>query len=210
MNFSQRIRALREGADLTQTELAEKLGLTSRAVGAWETGRSKPRLDKLEQLAELLGTTSYYLLNGDGPKTIEVRPTSATVPLQVLGVTCMGDGDEQEADAIVEVPEGVAMRHPSMFVVHGIGPCMSRRFPEDAILGVDPSIGPRTGDVVLARDEAHGSFVHVYLAGSGGTVMLSADSWEEGFEDIVVGPRDPPVEVLGVVVWYQAYEDVRR
>jgi repressor LexA len=210
MGFAERVKSLRESADMTQEELAKRMDVSRPTVTSWESGKIRPRLARLDDLASLLGTTSYYLLNGDGPKTIEVRPTSATVPLQVLGVTCMGDGDEQEADAIVEVPEGVAMRHPSMFVVHGIGPCMSRRFPEDAVLGVDPSIGPRTGDVVLARDEAHGSFVHVYLAGSGGTVMLSADSWEEGFEDIVVGPRDPPVEVLGVVVWYQAYEDVRR
>ena len=62
----------------------------------------------------------------------------------------------------------------------------------------------------LVRDEAHGSFVHVYMAGAGGTVMLSADSWQEGYEDLVVGPRDPPVEVLGTVVWWQAYEDVTR
>ncbi|GEM_PF-5032668 len=32
----------------------------------------------------------------------------------------------------------------------------------------------------------------------------------EGYEDLVVGPRDPPVEVLGTVVWWQAYEDVTR
>ena len=139
-----------------------------------------------------------------------MRPASALVPLRVIGVTCMGEGDEQDADAVVEVPEGVAARHPGLFVVHGIGSCMDRRFPEDAALGVDPDMVPRTGDAVLVRDEAHGSFIHVYMAGSGGTVMLSADSWQDGYEDLVVGPRDPPVEVLGTVVWWQAYEDVVR
>ncbi len=210
MDFSARVRALRESAGLTQAQLADKVGLTNRAVGAWESGRSKPRLDKLSQLAETLGTTPYYLMNGDGPERMESRATSAVVPMRAIGVTCMGDGDEQEADSVVEVPEGVAERHPGLFVVHGIGTCMDRRFPEDAALGVDPGMEPRTGDAVLVRDEAHGSFVHVYMAGSGGTVMLSADSWEEGYEDLVVGPRDPPVEVLGTVVWWQAYEDVRR
>lgn len=71
-------------------------------------------------------------------------------------------------------------------------------------------MGPETGDAVLVRDEARGSYVHVYMAGAGGTVLLSADSWEDGHEDVVVGPHDPPVEVLGVVVWWQAYEDVTR
>nr|DAF71545.1 MAG TPA: hypothetical protein [Caudoviricetes sp.] len=210
MDFSTRVKALREGAGLTQAELADKVGLTNRAVGAWESGRSRPRLDKLSKLADILGTTPYYLLNGDGPERVESRAASAVVPMRTLGVTRMGDGDEQEADSVVEVPEGVAERHPGLFVVHGIGSCMDRRFPEDAALGVDPSMRPKTGDAVLARDEAHGSFVHVYMAGSGGTVMLSADSWSESYEDLVVGPDDPPVEVLGTVVWWQAYEDVVR
>ena len=210
MDFSTRVKALREGAGLTQAELADKVGLTNRAVGAWESGRSRPRLDKLSKLADILGTTPYYLLNGDGPERVESRVASAAVPMRAIGVTCMGDGDEQEADAVVEVPEGVAERHPGLFVVHGIGSCMDRRFPEDAALGIDPDMEPRTGDAVLVRDEAHGSFVHVYMAGAGGTVMLSADSWQDGYEDVVVGPHDPPVEVLGTVVWWQAYEDVVR
>lgn len=212
MGFGERVRALREQAGLTQGQLGGRLDppVTYAAVGSWEAGKSRPRLTKLEQLAKVLGTTSYYLLNGNGPEVTGMKSSSAIVPLRVIGVTCMGDGDEQEADAVVEVPEGVAERHPGLFVVHGIGSCMDRRFPEDAALGVDPDMEPRTGDAVLVRDEAHGSFVHVYMAGSGGTVMLSADSWQDGYEDVVVGPHDPPVEVLGTVVWWQAYEDVVR
>lgn len=212
MTLGERLRKLRKDLGMTQEQVAERITpkYTSAAVGAWESGRAKPRLDVLNQLADIFNVTSNYLLNGDEPERKPVRPTSAYVPLRVLGVTCMGEGDEQDADAVVEVPEGVAARHPGLFVVHGIGSCMDRRFPEDAALGVDPDMEPRTGDAVLVRDEAHGSFVHVYMAGSGGTVMLSADSWQEGYEDLVVGPRDPPVEVLGTVVWWQAYEDVTR
>lgn len=212
MEFGDRIRKLRVEAGLTQEELGSRLDppVTYAAVGMWEKGKSKPRLDKLEQLAGILGTTAYYLLNGDGPQAVETKASSAYVPMRSIGVACMGDGDEQEADAVVEVPAAVAARHPSMFVVHGVGSCMNRRYPEDAALGVDPAVEPRNGDAVLVRDEARGSYVHAFLAGSGGTVMLSADSWSEEYPDIVVGPADPPLEVLGVVVWYQAYEDVRR
>lgn len=210
MDVSSRLRMLRKDAGMTQQDIADKLDVTRVSVGKWESGIAIPRPKNLEDLAALFGTSVSYLLGEDGPERVESRATSATVPMRAIGVTCMGDGDEQEADSVVEVPKGVAERHPGLFVVHGIGSCMDRRFPEDAALGVDPDMEPRTGDAVLARDEAHGSFVHVYMAGSGGTVMLSADSWQEGYEDLVVGPRDPPVEVLGTVVWWQAYEDVVR
>lgn len=210
MDVSSRLRMLRKDAGMTQQDIADKLDVTRVSVGKWESGIAIPRPKNLEDLAALFGTSVSYLLGEDGPERVESRATSATVPMRAIGVTCMGEGDEQDADAVVEVPAGVAERHPGLFVVHGIGSCMDRRFPEDAALGVDPDMEPRTGDAVLARDEAHGSFVHVYMAGSGGTVMLSADSWQEGYEDLVVGPRDPPVEVLGTVVWWQAYEDVVR
>lgn len=210
MDVSSRLRMLRKDAGMTQQDIADKLDVTRVSVGKWEAGIATPRPKNLEDLASLFGTTVSYLLGEDGPERVESHAASAIVPMRAIGVTCMGDGDEQEADAVVEVPEGVAERHPGLFVVHGIGSCMDRRFPEDAALGVDPDMEPRTGDAVLVRDEAHGSFVHVYMAGSGGTVMLSADSWQDGYEDVVVGPHDPPVEVLGTVVWWQAYEDVVR
>lgn len=210
MDVSSRLRMLRKDAGMTQQDIADKLDVTRVSVGKWESGIATPRPKNLEDLAALFGTSVSYLLGEDGPERVESRATSAMVPMRAIGVTCMGDGDEQDADAVVEVPEGVAARHPGLFVVHGIGSCMDRRFPEDAALGVDPDMEPRTGDAVLVRDEAHGSFVHVYMAGSGGTVMLSADSWSETYEDLVVGPEDPPVEVLGTVVWWQAYEDVTR
>lgn len=210
MDVSSRLRMLRKDAGMTQQDIADKLDVTRVSVGKWESGIAIPRPKNLEDLAALFGTSVSYLLGEDGPERVESRATSATVPMRAIGVTCMGEGDEQDADAVVEVPAGVAERHPGLFVVHGIGSCMDRRFPEDAALGVDPDMEPRTGDAVLARDEAHGSFVHVYMAGSGGTVMLSADSWSESYEDLVVGPDDPPVEVLGTVVWWQAYEDVVR
>lgn len=210
MDVSSRLRMLRKDAGMTQQDIADKLDVTRVSVGKWEAGIATPRPKNLEDLAALFGTTVSYLLGEDGPERVESHAASASVPMRAIGVTCMGDGDEQEADAVVEVPEGVAERHPGLFVVHGIGSCMDRRFPEDAALGIDPDMEPRTGDAVLVRDEAHGSFVHVYMAGSGGTVMLSADSWQDGYEDVVVGPHDPPVEVLGTVVWWQAYEDVVR
>lgn len=210
MEFGKRLRTLRKDAHMTQEEVAKRIDppYTAAAVGAWESGRAKPRLDVVSQLADIFGMPLSELVGE--PQRIETRASSAYVPMRSIGVACMGDGDEQEADAVVEVPAAVAARHPGMFVVHGVGSCMNRRYPEDAALGVDPTVEPRNGDAVLVRDEARGSYVHAFLAGSGGTVMLSADSWSEEYPDIVVGPADPPLEVLGVVVWYQAYEDVRR
>ena len=51
------IKILRERVMLTQTELAARLNVGQTAVSTWETGKAKPRADKLLQLAKIFGCT---------------------------------------------------------------------------------------------------------------------------------------------------------
>ena len=50
MTFGERIKQARKREKLTQAALAEKLGLSTEAVSAWERGDYKPEPDKLEAL----------------------------------------------------------------------------------------------------------------------------------------------------------------
>jgi transcriptional regulator with XRE-family HTH domain len=51
---------------LTQTDLAKLVGLTYIQIGRYETGKSAPSADVLNKLAEALGNTNDYLMNGSG------------------------------------------------------------------------------------------------------------------------------------------------
>lgn len=51
----QEMNRLRQSAQLTQEELAKKLGVQRSTVAMWETGQAYPRPDKLLKLEELLG-----------------------------------------------------------------------------------------------------------------------------------------------------------
>jgi putative transcriptional regulator len=66
---------------MTQEDIAKALGVTRPAITMWESGKSKPRVDMLDKLATLLGTTPAWLLGGDdaegGPGTLEDRLLSA-------------------------------------------------------------------------------------------------------------------------------------
>lgn len=204
-DFSSRVKRLRELCGLTQLEVARKLDVSPAAVGAWENNRSRPRLDKLEKLADLLGTTAYELLNGNEP--MQARPSSVLVPL--LGSTHMGEfADEDECDRMVEVPANVVEAHPGGFCVHADGECMNNRYPSDSVLFVDPHMQPFDGCAVLAETDQYQSIVRKYSKGST-ALMLSPDSHSEAFDDIIVRADDAPVRLKGVVVWYQAEKDVR-
>lgn len=60
----QLIAARRRELGLSQTELAEQLHVTDKAVSRWETGRGMPAVDSLEPLAEVLGLSVSELLSG--------------------------------------------------------------------------------------------------------------------------------------------------
>ena len=59
------IKKLREGKKLTQAELAEKIGVSSKTVSKWETARGLPDISLLQPLAEALGVSVIELMNGE-------------------------------------------------------------------------------------------------------------------------------------------------
>ena len=62
----KKIQMLRKEANLTQMELANRLGISFQAVSNWERGVSMPDISNLGQLAEILSTTVDELI---GDKT---------------------------------------------------------------------------------------------------------------------------------------------
>ncbi len=58
------IKALRESRKLTQAELAEKLGVSSKTVSKWETAKGLPDISLLQPLAQALGISVIELMNG--------------------------------------------------------------------------------------------------------------------------------------------------
>lgn len=54
MSFKHKIVYWRTKRDLTQRELAEKVGISGPAIAAYETGKAKPRIETLFRLAQAL------------------------------------------------------------------------------------------------------------------------------------------------------------
>ncbi|MBQ8795255.1 MAG: helix-turn-helix transcriptional regulator [Clostridia bacterium] len=59
------ISKCRKEKSLTQMQLAEKLGITDRAISKWETGKSLPDSSIMLELCEMLGITVNDLLSGE-------------------------------------------------------------------------------------------------------------------------------------------------
>lgn len=59
------IAARRKAQNLTQMQLAEKLGITDRAVSKWETGKTLPDATLMLELCNILGISVNELLTGE-------------------------------------------------------------------------------------------------------------------------------------------------
>lgn len=56
------LAGLRRRRFMTQTDLAQKLGVSMKTVQSWEGGRSQPRLRHIPKLAEVLDVPTDQLV----------------------------------------------------------------------------------------------------------------------------------------------------
>ena len=61
--IGRKISALRKERDMTQVDLADKLGVTYQAVSSWERGNSMPDIAKLPDISQVLAVSIDELLD---------------------------------------------------------------------------------------------------------------------------------------------------
>lgn len=85
--FGTTVAALRKARGMTQLDLADRMGVTDKAVSKWERDLSFPDTASLPKLAETLGVTVDELMLGRQAETASA-PTKAAqlIPLILQGV----------------------------------------------------------------------------------------------------------------------------
>lgn len=67
------ILKLRKEKNMTQKELANKIGVTDRAISKWENGRGLPDLSLMKPLCDELGISINELISGERIDKIEYQ-----------------------------------------------------------------------------------------------------------------------------------------
>jgi transcriptional regulator with XRE-family HTH domain len=112
MNFAHRLAALRKERDLTQPDLAERVGVHVSQLRRYEAGTSQPTLEVLRQMAKALGVSADVLMFDES----ERGPEDPSLRLWLESVDSL-DPDEQAA--IKTVIEGTLLRHQARRLAAG-------------------------------------------------------------------------------------------
>ena len=64
--FGDRLVAARESANLSQQDLAKRLGVKNSTIKSWENDNSEPRANRLSMLAGLLNVSITWLISAEG------------------------------------------------------------------------------------------------------------------------------------------------
>lgn len=95
------IAARRKDNSLTQSQLAEKLGITDKAVSKWETGKSLPDPSLFCPLCDLLHITLNELLSGELISDENLKEKSNQILFEVVTSWLGKDPWENKTDAHV-------------------------------------------------------------------------------------------------------------
>lgn len=55
--FSQNLQKLRSEKNLSQEQLADKIGVSRQTISAWESGKASPELDKITTISKLFSVS---------------------------------------------------------------------------------------------------------------------------------------------------------
>lgn len=209
MSIEDRIKEARKAAGLSQTELAEAVGVTRSAVAYWEAGRNIPRRDVIAKIAEVTGKSIPWLELG----------TVTTVSLQrclyVIGEVAGGVWKEGSIEFVpVKTPVAPHPDYPlksqRLYVVRGssVNRVVADGEYVHCVAVHESGIQPQHGDLVIVRrmqhDMAEYTAKRLVLVDKQGAKkwVLRPESSDPAWQaDIVMdGDESTSIEITDVVI----------
>ena len=125
----------RKEKNLTQEQLAEKLGVSSKTVSKWETGKCMPDYSVVKSLCEELEITVAELMDGEVLEEKSMRTYDETHIMELLKRTQELEKQKNLIYGILLVVMGIAIQALS----HSLGGSSIKDFFSGLMLGISIS-----------------------------------------------------------------------
>ncbi|SFA56904.1 repressor LexA [Parageobacillus thermantarcticus] len=174
MHIGQKIKQLRKAHKLTQEELAKILDVKPTAVSAWELGRNKPLMDKLDMIAHYFGVPiSYFFEENEikGPKN-----HIYFVKLPIVGTISCGNGviAYEDIEGYEEVPRSW-LNGGEYFFLRAKGDSMiNARIMDGDLLMIRRQDDVENGDIAAVLIDGEAVLKRVYK--SDDTIILQSEN----------------------------------
>ena len=107
MFFNEKLKSLRNAHDMTQDTLAQKLGITKRALANYESGKRIPKHETLIKISEIFDVSLDYLLakeddfisNATKKYGTSGKIKAKQIVAETSGLFAAGELDEEDKDA---------------------------------------------------------------------------------------------------------------
>lgn len=122
----------RKEKNLTQEQLAEKLGVSNKTVSKWETGKCMPDYSVVKNLCEELGITVAELMDGEATDEKSVRTYYDEQIMDMLRRTQELEKQKNILSGVLLIVMGIALQALS----HTIGGSNVKDFFSGLLLGL--------------------------------------------------------------------------
>lgn len=193
------LKAARKAKGLTQTEVAQAIGLTQNGYSYWENGKAKIDKDQILKLAALFEVSVDYLLGNT-----EV-PVSSGVRIPVLGDVAAGIPIEAITDIVdYEEIDTALARTGEFFGLRIKGASMEPRMREGDVVIVRQQDTADTGDTVVVLVNGDSATVKKIKYGQDGITLLPTNPAYDPMFYTAAEVENLPVRVIGRVVELRA------
>ena len=203
--FGDNVAMLRLERDMTQLELAKKLGVSRGTVAAWEVRGTLPNMGTMDKLQEVFGVSAGELFTPH--ITARNDEDFSSVEVGVYGRIAAGTPIEMvEADYGFPCPSQLMKRYPHAFYLKVEGESMSRVLPDGCYALIDPDqkepvVNGRAYAVCVNGYDATIKRVRKLANG----VELIPDSLDPTYRPVVYDQGvegTESVTIIGRIVWY--------
>ncbi|GAW47692.1 HTH-type transcriptional regulator PrtR [Photobacterium damselae subsp. piscicida] len=136
--IGEKIRALRESKNMTQEQLAKKIGVAPVTVSKWELDTSKPKSASTVKLGEIFNVSSSTFISHKAE--IKIIHNMVSIPFYSNVKAAAGSGclclDENYE--LIQVPDKFVKNQDDVFAITIFGDSMEPVFGNETIVFIDP------------------------------------------------------------------------
>ena len=198
---------LRDGKGLKDADVVKATGITKSTFSDWKSGRSKPKQDKLQKIADFFEVSLDYLTTGENaPASISV---SNIFPIELkrfpmLGEIACGKPKYTNEDRESYVMSGTNIN--ADFCLKASGDSMiNARILDGDIVFIQRQDMVENGEIaaVVVNNDSEATLKRVYYYQDKGLLILKADN--PAYEDLIYqGEELNQIHILGKAIAFQS------